>query len=162
MEAAPAPAPPPAGARPVDSAEIAPEPEPSPAAAPADPPGSNGASIESFLEHVSRQRQPLAAHLASAQRVEFSEGVLRITAPAGDDWLRDALGRKGNRAVLEDCLESVWGDSAKWLLAEGTATAEAEAEPEPEPDHPAMKHPTVQAALDIFGGTVESIEEGER
>ena len=116
----------------------------------------------SFLEHVSRQRQPLAAHLAAAQGVEFSDGVLRITAPAGDHWLRDALGRKGNRTVLEDCLRSVWGDEAKWRLAEGSARLAREPEAEQVPDHPALKHPTVQAALDIFGGTVESIDEGER
>ena len=48
------------------------------------------------------------------------------------------------------------------LLAEGTAARSAEPEPEEEPEHPALKHPTVQAALDIFGGTVESIDEGER
>jgi DNA polymerase-3 subunit gamma/tau len=138
-------------------------PEPPPAAvAPDTASGSNGASIEQFLEHVSRQRQSLAAHLADAQGVEFEEGVLRITAPAGDHWLRDALGRKGNRAVLEDCLHSVWGGTAKWLLAEASAAAAAAPQAEVMPDHPALKHPTVQAALDIFGGTVESIDEGER
>ena len=125
-------------------------------------PDGNGASIERFLEHVSRERQPLAAHLASAQRVEFEDGVLRITAPPGDHWLRDALGRKGNRAVLEDCLRSVWGGAASWRLAEGAADEPAEPRPAPVSDHPALKHPTVQAALDIFGGTVESIDDSER
>jgi DNA polymerase-3 subunit gamma/tau len=158
-EAAGAPAGPPA------APDEAPPPETPPTAphrAPAVP-GGNGASIEQFLESVSRRRQPLAAHLASAQAVEFRDGVLCITAPAGDHWLRDALGRKGNRIVLEDCLRSVWGGEAKWRLAEGSDAAAGEPRAEPAPDHPALKHPTVQAALDIFGGgTVESIEEGER
>ena len=136
---------------------------PPPAADPASSVGGNGASIEKFLEHVSRQRQSLAAHLADAQGVEFDEGVLRITAPAGDHWLRDALGRKGNREVLEGCLHSVWGDAARWHLDEGSAeTAAPKPEAAPMIEHPALKHPTVQAALDIFGGTVESIDEGER
>ena len=138
---------------------------PSPAA-PATPSevDGNGASMERFFEHVSRRRQPLAAHLASAQGVEFSDGTLRITAPAGDNWLRDALDRKGNREVLEECLRSVWGVAARWRLAAGAAAAVQTAAPPPEeaPDHPALKHPTVQAALDIFGGTVESIDEGKR
>ncbi len=144
-------------------------PGPPPAEAPADtlgpdtPAAGNGASIESFLEHVSRQRQPLAAHLASAQGVAFDDGVLRITAPAGDHWLRDALGREGNRTVLEECLRSIWGGTARWHLAEGSTETATEQRDEPAPDHPALKHPTVQAALDIFGGgTVESIDEGER
>ena len=93
----------------------------------------------------------------------FSDGVLRITAPAGDHWLRDALGREGNRTVLEECLRSIWGGTARWHLAEGSTATATEQRDEPVPDHPALKHPTVQAALDIFGGgTVESIEEGER
>jgi DNA polymerase-3 subunit gamma/tau len=137
---------------------------PPPNGPPDSPVSDNGASIERFLEHVSRQRQPLAAHLAAAEGVTYDDGVLRITAPAGDDWLRDALARKGNRAVLEDCLRSVWGGAAKWRLAEGSAPAAAGAEEENgvRSTHPALRHPTVQAALDIFGGTVESIEEGER
>ena len=143
--------------------EVPPAPTPEAAETPA-PADGNGASIKRFLEHVSQRRQPLAAHLAAAQGVEFSDGMLQITAPAGDNWLRDALGRKGNRAVLEECLCSIWGGKARWRLAEGVATA-ATADPPPgetTPDHPALKHPTVQAALDIFGGTVESIDEGER
>ena len=157
-----APEPPPAG--PELPTEAAPATDTAPPAAmePETPVGGNGASIERFLEHISRQRQPLAAHLAAAQGVEFDDGVLRITAPAGDHWLRDALARKGNRSVLEDCLRSVWGGTAKWRLAEGTPGAGPVPEAEPVPDHPALHHPTVQAALDIFGGTVESIDEGER
>jgi DNA polymerase-3 subunit gamma/tau len=152
---------------PVEQAVASVQPTPDPESATTAEPGAsvsgNGASIEQFLERVSRQRQPLAAHLAAAQDVAFDDGVLRITAPAGDHWLRDALGRKGNRVVLEDCLHSVWGVTAKWHLAEGAATsATAPETDEQAPDHPALKHPTVQAALDIFGGTVESIDEGER
>jgi DNA polymerase-3 subunit gamma/tau len=124
--------------------------------------GANGTGLEQFLEQVSQQRQSLAAHLADAQAVEFDGSMLRIIAPAGDHWLRDALGRKGNRAVLEYCIRSVWGGDAKWHLAEGDARPAAPAKTEEPPDHPALKHPTVQAALDIFGGTVESIDEGER
>ncbi len=147
---------------PATTAAAPPERLPRPVPDPASPVGGNGSSIESFLEHVSRQRQSLAAHLADAQGVEFDAGVLRITAPPGDHWLRDALGRKGNREVLESCIHSVWGDTAKWLLAEGSTVAAPQPQDEPVPEHPALKHPTVQAALDIFGGTVESIDEGER
>jgi DNA polymerase-3 subunit gamma/tau len=163
-----------APATPVTEARSAPTPTPAATVAPApaetslpavepDPAtAGNGDGIERFLEHVSRQRQPLAAHLASAQGVEYKDGVLRITAPPGDHWLRDALSRKGNRSVLEECLRSVWGGAAKWRLAEGSAEAAAAPAAEPVPDHPALKHPVVQAALDIFGGTVESIDESER
>ena len=148
----------------------APEPEPDPAPPgdhlpgpdPRPANGGNGASVEQFLEFVSRQRQPLAAHLAAAEAVEFSDGVLRIIAPAGDDWLQDALGRKGNRTVLESCMREAWGEGVRWHLAEGSGRPAAEPEPEAPADSPALRHPTVQAALDIFGGTVETIDEGER
>jgi DNA polymerase-3 subunit gamma/tau len=136
------------------------QPEPPAAVEPKTIVGGNGAGIEQFLEHVSRQRQSLAAHLADAQGVEFDNGVLRITESAGDHWLRDALARKGNRAVLEDCLRSVWGGTATWRLAEGSAVSAVEPQTETLAEHPALKHPTVQAALDIFGGTVESIDDG--
>ncbi len=64
--------------------------------------------------------------------------------------------------MLEECLRAVWGEAATWRLTEGAAASPAEKAAAPAAEHPALRHPTVQAALDIFGGTVETIDEGER
>ncbi len=123
----------------------------------------NGDQVRRFLDQVSLRRQPLAAHLADAEEVRFEDGRLKIVAPADDDWLPKALARENNRAVLEECLHAVWGERADWRLATGSAAraprrqAPSEAAAAP-PSHPAAEHPAVQAALDIFGGTIETID----
>jgi DNA polymerase-3 subunit gamma/tau len=113
-------------------------------------------SVEDFLQQVSRRKQLLAAHLSGAHRLQFIDGELRIEAPAGDTWLRDRLSRESNRTVLEESLASTWGPDAHWRLLEPTDT--------PQPDRatdetsPGLEDPRVQAVLDIFGGSVQSIE----
>jgi hypothetical protein len=88
--------------------------------------------------------------------LQFIDGELRIEAPAGDTWLRDRLSRESNRTVLEESLASTWGPDAHWRLLEPTDT--------PQPDRandetsPGLEDPRVQAVLDIFGGSVQSIE----
>jgi DNA polymerase-3 subunit gamma/tau len=142
------------------SQERAPEaPQEPQAESPSTPPGPSAdvtSSVEEFLEQVSRRKQLLAAHLSGAHRLQFIDGELRIEAPAGDTWLRDRLSRESNRSVLEESLASTWGPDVRWRLLEPPDT--------PEPDRPideaspAVEDPRVQAVLDIFGGSVQSIE----
>jgi DNA polymerase-3 subunit gamma/tau len=112
--------------------------------------------VRQFLDLVSRRKQPLAAHLEAAERLVYSEGELVIYGRSDDTWLSSALSRKTNRSILEDCLRAVWGDEPRWHLQESqplTSSASAVAKPDP-----VLQHPTVQTALDIFGGSAQAVD----
>jgi DNA polymerase-3 subunit gamma/tau len=110
-----------------------------------------------LLEIVSKRKQPLAARLRQCQKLAYRDGVLEITIAPDDPPLREALERNNNREILSAAVREVWGEDGRWALLEGEATAAAE-EAQPEEDKGA-EHPIVQSALDLFGGTIESIED---
>ena len=111
------------------------------------------------MEEISRYKQPLAAHLGAAQKLLFEGKTLLIYSPPGDTWVEKALERKSNRAVLDQALARLCGEGATWKTMEGVAekTAPEAANAEADADDPALQHPTIQTALDIFGGTAESV-----
>lgn len=120
------------------------------------------AGVEGFLELVGRRRQVIAAHLADVHSLEFAAGCLTIVSPPGDPWLEVALRREANRQVFESCLEEAFGAGSRWRVVVGrdagssldTPAAAAAAD-----STAPLDHPTVQAALDVFGGTAETIDE---
>ncbi|MDX1502827.1 MAG: DNA polymerase III subunit gamma/tau [Thermoanaerobaculia bacterium] len=137
---------------------------PPPAVAQAPAAASAGARrVGEFLEHLSRVRQTLAAHLQAANRLTFEEGRLLIYAPPGDPWLNhERLSARANHAALEEALGAIWGGEATWRLLEERAVAPPpDAEDEPGPDDELLGDPQVQAVLDIFGGQVESVVDGK-
>ncbi|MDH3403432.1 MAG: DNA polymerase III subunit gamma/tau [Acidobacteriota bacterium] len=149
-----------------------PRPEsPPPAAAGADGDGERTA-VAGFLELIGQRRQVIAAHLADVESLTFEAGLLTMVTRPGDDFLEQALRRDANREAFEACLERAFGAGAGWRIdtaagrsapggheaaAADPGSGRAEA-PGPEADSP-LAHPTVQAALDIFGGTAETIDE---
>ena len=143
--------------------------EPSSPAAPARPDGQrveasptgepSDERIRSFLEQVSQRKQPLAAHLADAHRLAFADGQLLIYTPPDDPWLQTALRRGNNRRVLEECLAATWGPATSWRLEESSPPPEAKPSPGIRETNTVLQHPTVQTALDIFGGTAQAVEE---
>lgn len=129
------------------------EPRPAPQAAETDDP------MAQFLAAVGRNRQALAAHLAGANSLEFSAGVLKISVPEGDTLLRDRLDRSANRQVVEDALAATWNKEATWkLVEEDLAPVKPEKPSESTASHKALNDPRVQTVLEIFGGSVESVE----
>ncbi|HEX4956277.1 MAG TPA: DNA polymerase III subunit gamma/tau [Thermoanaerobaculia bacterium] len=168
----PAPAPVP---RPTPGAAV---PQPAPASAPAAPrsepprrteptaaPAAT-ASVARLLEEVSRRRQALAAHLGSASRLEIDNGELLIyLPPTGSEMLARALERDANRQVLDEALAEVAGPGLRWRTVAAAASTPAPAartEAPPPAERAATEHPTVQAVLDIFGGTVATVEPSRR
>lgn len=136
--------------------------EPEPPAEEATPPAAPQGSVDRLLEEVDRRRAALAAHLQEAVSVAVVDGVLQISARAGDHWLERALRRPNNRSSLEAAIEAAFGEPVPWKLVATSETADTLAptreEPEPVVPPAVTEHPTVQAVLDIFGGRVESIE----
>ncbi len=120
---------------------------------------ATGDDVSAFVEAVSKRKQALAAHLEEAQRLDFSEGELRIYLQPGDDWLTAAMQRASNREVLAEAAREVWGESARWCLAQGEGTAPAaRLEPLPVQEQTELaSHPLVQTMLEIFGGKVERV-----
>ena len=119
--------------------------------------------IREFLDLVSQRKQPLAAHLEGAERLAYSDGELSIYSQPNDTWLANALSRKSNRSILDECSKAVWGEPSKWRLRESKAAATAPTKSEDAKPDPVLTHPTVQTALDIFGGTAHTVagEKGE-
>lgn len=128
-------------------------------------PASSAQRLHALLEEVSRKRGSLAAHLAEADRLVFDQGTLEISVPAGERWLVNALERQANRKILETALERVFGDGATWHLVEvepavappardAAATLDAPTNADDDPS----QHPTVQTLLELFDGSVESVE----
>jgi len=78
--------------------------------------------------------------------------------------------REANRQAFENCLAGAFGPGARWRIKTGdeaaspaeTPAAGPVAEPGEETEAGGagtLAHPTVQAALDVFGGTAEAIDE---
>lgn len=119
-------------------------------------------STAAFVDEVRRDKEALAAHLQAAE-LRFADGVLRIRHEPGDDWLTTRLARPANRRSVTAALERTWGPEASWRLEEGEArpdAGKAEAAPDPLVDEVA-EHPKVQTVLELFGGTIDSVEEGD-
>ena len=113
---------------------------------------------EALLELVSQRKQPLAARLRQCQSLEVVGSELRIVIAQGDDWPREALERSQNKELLDQAVAELWGKDASWTLVEGGPVAEP-VESASTAVGPAVEHPVVQSALDLFAGTIETIEE---
>ncbi len=135
-------------------------------------------NIQELLVQIGRRKQPLAAHLAGAGKLVFADDLLSIHLPPGDALLKNALARKSNRLLLDECVKKVWSQAARWQPVESAnpntgfdraargdpneSAAPDRAEPPSSPADPALQHPTVQAALDIFGGTARTVGPDDR
>jgi len=130
------------------------------------PPGVDpGEGVERLREELTLRRPMLAAQLAAA-RFEMAAGELRIALPAGDTLAAQQLQRAANREALDVAVVGIFGAGTRWRLIEGPAAPKT-ATPAAERDSGAQRgaeaetaaaDPRVQAVLDIFGGTVKSVE----
>lgn len=156
------------------AAPRAPELPPRPAA-PAAPPNRSAAPrppsgnpADDFFEAVSREKPPLAAHLRESQP-RFEGSVLRLNVPPGDTTLRRRMERDDNRTVVEQALRASFGPAGRWEIVEASTTSATTPPPvgAVSVDRPparalvAEEHETVQTVLEIFGGSVESVEPNE-
>jgi DNA polymerase-3 subunit gamma/tau len=139
--------------------------DPAPRAAP-EPPGVDATSgIERLREELTLRRPMLAAQLAAA-RFELAGGELRLALPAGDALAAQQIQRAANREALDAAVVGIFGTGTRWRLVEGATAAaplppaarEAEQRRRDEARSDAATDPRVQAVLDIFGGTVRSVE----
>jgi hypothetical protein len=131
------------------------------AAAPSSPsatPRLSNDPNEALLELVSQRKQPLAARLRDCRALRFENGALAVVIARGDSWLREALDRPQNREILDAAVRQVWGAGGRWHIVEEAAGARPAAPPAAKPA-PMVEHPVVQSALDLFAGTIETIEE---
>ena len=120
---------------------------------------ADGPSLSTLLDELSRRKQSLAAHLGEAQSVTVETDRLIITAPPGDHWLERAMERESNQQILRSATEVVYGRPLGWLIVPGTQIeAKESSDDSPTVDEAVANNPTVQAVLDLFGGSIESVE----
>jgi DNA polymerase-3 subunit gamma/tau len=162
--------PPPAQSpRPAPPPPPEPAPQPAPTAAPERPPIASTLGepdqIQTFLDEVSRRKQPLAALLSEAD-LSIKDGQLQVATGPDHGILETRLQQPANRQIVDDAAAAVWGSGPGWRLVRGGARKVAP----PPMAAPAnvvsgssiAEIPQVQAVLDIFGGRVEKIEEHGR
>ena len=75
----------------------------------------------------------------------------------GDTWIRERLSQEKHRETLEAALVATWGKGTKWRLIEEEAPPPAE----PVQEQETVDDPRVQTLLDIFGGSVEQVEDDQ-
>jgi DNA polymerase-3 subunit gamma/tau len=122
------------------------------------PPRLSSDPREALLELIGQRKQPLAARLRDCRELRFENGALEAVIARGDSWLREAFDRPQNREILDAAVRQVWGPTAQWRIVEDAAPAPPIA-PVVAATPPMLDHPVVQSALDLFAGTIETIEE---
>jgi len=153
--------------------EAAPRPAPPAAAvlvAPSPPPPSVASAVGEatdpllrFREELSARRPTLAASLGAA-RLRHADGVLTIELPGDDPLGAKQLKRPSNRELLGAAAAATFGAGTRLRLVEAPPAAPGDAVAAPaaasgdETPSPAADDPRVQAVLDIFGGTVATVE----
>jgi DNA polymerase-3 subunit gamma/tau len=154
------PAPPPTTAAPVAENAVVDEPT-----TPPEGPAVSTDPLEAFLQRVSQRKQPLAARLREAPKLDFSDGQLTISVPRGDPWIAEALQRTNNRELIEVAVKDSWGPGATWQTVEIEVASqdvdvdEGDADPRTASERASVaEHPIVQSALDLFSGTIESVQ----
>lgn len=130
---------------------------------------SKDPAIARLLQEINRRKAALAAHLQEALQLKVANGTLEIHTRAGSSWLSTRLNKDSNKTALEASIEAALGPGVGWQLIESDAPAHSPtraAEPESgaaaEADAEAINNPTVQAVLDIFGGTVERVDDSDK
>ncbi|HEX2251658.1 MAG TPA: hypothetical protein VHQ65_00150, partial [Thermoanaerobaculia bacterium] len=151
---------------------------PGPARSTKEGPAANGSrgeatdaagALAAFVDEVRRAKQPLAAYLDHAE-LAFEDGGLVVLHDAGDQVLRSRLENPANREILDQAVRRTWGPAARWVARAGRLAPDGdgaspeedelaaggdEAQPGPE----VLEHPTVQTVLELFGGTIATVEE---
>ncbi len=122
--------------------------------------------ITTFRESLSTRRQSLAA-LFEPVKLTFEDGNLKIMPPAGDSLIAGALKRKNNVALLNELIRDVWGEGTAWTVQETAvdtqeSTASRRESEDAKPPSKAAEDPTVQAVLEILGGSIKNVQQQER
>lgn len=125
-----------------------------PSAPPAEPGPPGEGTVEAFLELLNRRRAALAARFRRHD-LGFEDGSLSIRVPAEDV---ERLESNRNQEILRDCVREIWGTEARYQLVPVQRPPREEPGGQPKEDE-VSEDETVQAVLDLFSGTVESVEE---
>lgn len=117
------------------------------------------ATVEAFLERVTRRNTSLAARF-ERRHLSFEDGTLLIRIPAADV---DRLERPATRRALEELARETWGEDAGYRLVpiERLQDPADEDERKNQTEGSVTEDETVQKVLDLFGGSVEAVEEHE-
>lgn len=114
--------------------------------------------LRAVLDAVTQRREVLAARLRSCEglRIEANQLVIRTTAEDADAFARPAA-----QSVLDEAVAEVLGPAARWrvepVAASPVPAAAVERKPVSGITARAAAAPEVQAVLEIFNATIESV-----
>lgn len=121
--------------------------------------GAPAGTVEAFLELAARRKPALAARF-ERRHLSFEDGKLLIRIPAPD---LGSLERPSNRDALQELTRETWGEDAGYRLMpiEPRQPPADEEEGKKPTEGSVTEDETVQKVLDLFGGSVEAVEEHE-
>jgi DNA polymerase-3 subunit gamma/tau len=130
------------------------------------PAEASAGSWRHFLGIVQKERKALYMTLAASRCLELGSDALRIGVESGV-YARE-LAKRENRDVLEELAARVFGRplqvEVRAVKLEPAGHGQGTDEPPPDPKQAeekfkreTLEHPTVKAALDIFGGEVRTV-----
>jgi len=157
-----------AAVRPLPKAQMPPaQPAASLSALEVAPPASSLAEPDSpvgrFLDAVNKRRPALAARLNQSRWIRLDGEVLRIAFESRDRDVADSLRRTVHKTTLDEATRESLGDSVRWAVEEEAGSAAPASERAGAVNTirlvppPVQDHPTVQAVLEIFGGTFADV-----
>ncbi len=131
----------------------------------AGPAATTDSQIASLRELLNTRSQPLAAHVESA-RLLFEDGRLLVHPQAGDSLLPSALKRKNNVSLFEELIQEVWGEGTTWIIQETPDQADrpdrGRRRSANESAEEADRDPMVRTVLEVFGGSIKSVQHREK
>jgi len=99
-----------------------------------------------LIEEIGNVKMSAAAYLSEGEPLKLEKGVLTISFPKGFSLHKEALERKENSQVVEECLLKKYNTRLKahFLLSHKEKTGAADIK----------AHPEVQSAIEFFGGKI--------
>ncbi len=99
-----------------------------------------------LIDEIGSVKMSAAAYLSEGEPLKLEKGVLTISFPKGFSLHKEALERKENSLVVDECLSKKYNARLKahFLLSHKEKTGAADVK----------THPEVQSAIEFFGGKI--------
>ena len=84
----------------------------------------------------------------------------RLLVSRSDSQLKSALERASNRQIFDQIVTEIWGREDAWDWYDGQKLSSSREQPAAatEPFQEVRNHPTVKAVLEVFGGSIQSVQ----
>ncbi len=113
--------------------------------------------IPKLLRDIGSKR-PSLRPLLKRNPLKAEDG--RLLVSRSDSQLKSALERASNRQIFDQIVTEIWGREDAWDWYDGQKLSSSREQPAAatEPFQEVRNHPTVKAVLEVFGGSIQSVQ----